>query len=204
MHYRPRLSKESALAEIAKRYREKSKRHFRNQPKPRTRAAVRIAELTRLYDYKWGKVVLPDTAEGMEAARIMAHHIAHLKDASRRISDWLATCAPWLPLVERERLINDALECPLKWRADKLAWKIGVTEETRTKLKLTTIGAVDCSKAQREQRRRQRSTERKRDIRRANGAKPRAAYERQSRTKRAPWVVAGLSRATWYRRQRET
>jgi len=39
-----------------------------------------------------------------------------------------------------------------------------------------------------------------RERRRANGAKQRAEYETGSTTARQPWLAAGISRRTWYRR----
>jgi hypothetical protein len=101
--------------------------------------------------------------------------------------------------VDRERLINEAQECPLKWTADKLAWKFKVTQEQRRRLALKTIGAIDLSKAERIKTRRAHNKAASRAYRRANGAKPRAQYLAQF-TK--PWIAAGISRATWYRRLR--
>lgn len=201
----PMLSKASAHAEIAQRYREQAKRAARKYPtsKPRTHAALRISELTRLFDDKWGRMFLPESDAGFQAARVMAHHLGRLKDGPRRISAWFEACARWLDMGERERIITEVEECPLRWTADKLAWKFQVTDEQRTRLKLTTIGSIDVPKAERIKRRRQRKRERMTERRRSEGAMPRREYLKSVK-KPMPWLAEGVSRATWYRRHRET
>ncbi|MDO8596405.1 MAG: hypothetical protein Q7R45_07260 [Sulfuricaulis sp.] len=203
----PMLSKASARAEIAERYRKSAKRAARRagNPKPRTQAAIRIGELTRLFDDRWGRVHIPEGNDGYQAARIMVHHIGHLRrDVPRRISAWLQCCTPWMDLAERENLIRDVEECPIKWTADKLAWKLRVNEATRSRLRLTTIGAIDFTKAQRAARRAERKRVNRQASRRAAGTRPRAEYLAGLPKSRQLWVEAGISRATWYRRQRET
>src|SRR5947199_200887 len=79
--------------EVSKRYRAMAKKRHK---RPLTFAAIRAAELTRLYDHRYGPVLIPETDQGMVAARIMVHHLARLRDAPRRITAWMATCAPWL------------------------------------------------------------------------------------------------------------
>jgi hypothetical protein len=172
--------------------------------RPRTQAAVRISELTRLFDDRWGPMLLPDSDEGFQAARVMAHHIGRLKDAPRRISAWLHTCAPWLAMAERERLIAEVEECPLRWTADKLAWKLKITEADRNRLKITTIGATDLPKAERIKRRKSRKNAARASARRLAGAMTRPDYLATVRRKAEPWKAEGISRATWFRRQRAT
>ncbi len=54
------------------------------------------------------------------------------------------------------------------------------------------------------ERRKIKDRERAQRRRRALDAKPRAEYEANSLSQIKPWLTAGVSRATWYRRQRET
>jgi hypothetical protein len=187
-------------AEIAKRY----AWHEKATKRPRTIAAIRVSELTRLFDYRYSRMYLPEGDDTLIAARIMAHHLGSLRDAPRRIEAWLATCTPWLGLAERERLISEVAECPLRWRADKLGWKLRLSDVERRKLKITTIGAFDVTKAERAKRRASSKRERERNRRSRSGAKSRAAYLAQQKTKAPPWTAAGLTRSTWYRRQRTT
>jgi hypothetical protein len=52
--------------------------------------------------------------------------------------------------------------------------------------------------------RRERDRQRKISNRRARGVQQRANYLASVSAKSKPWQAAGMSRATWYRRQRET
>ncbi len=127
-------------------------------------------------------------------ARIVAHHLGALPDAPRRITSWILTYAPWISLRDRERLISEVIACPIKWSADKLAWKLRLDDATRTRLKIKTIGAFDLTKPQRLARRK---------AKRAHRDSLRRPRKRQPVGK--PWIAAGISKATWYRRQsRET
>lgn len=127
----------------------------------RSMAAIRLAELTRWLDDATGAGVELEPGErSVLIARIFAHHMGGLPDAPRRVQAWINRYAPWLTLASREVLIAEVSQCPLKWSADKLAWKIGLTDEQRSRLKITTIGAIDCSKEQRAERRKQRSAQR--------------------------------------------
>lgn len=172
--------------EIAKRYARKASKSFNK--KPRTTAALRLADLTRYLDDRFGKMTVPESDEGVEFARIVAHHLGGLTDAPRRISSWIATCAPWLPIPERERLISEVSENRLRWSADKLGWKLRLTDATRSRLGITTIGAIDCNRDQRKARRKAKQRE----------------YDRLRRPKvpktTPPWLILGIARRTWYRR----
>lgn len=130
--------------EIAKRYAAKRRRFG-----PVSFAAIRVSELSRLFAHRYSGLQLPDSDEGVQMARVMAHHMGRLRDAPRRISQWCERNAPWLGLQEIERLIRDATECPLRWKADRLAWLLGVTAAERDEVGLRTIGATDQTREQR-------------------------------------------------------
>jgi hypothetical protein len=136
--------------EIKRRYASKAKVGTRT----RSMAAIRLAEITRLIDDRYGRgVELDPCPDSVALARIVAHHMGALPDAPRRIASWLLDRAPWIKGADRERLISEVVACPLKWSADKLAWKIGLTDAKRTELKIRTIGAIDCNQDQRKARR---------------------------------------------------
>jgi hypothetical protein len=193
--FTPEQLKASKHAEIASRYRTAG---TSAKNRPVTFAAIRAAELTKLYRARYGRE-LPEGDAGVTAARIMVHHLARLRDASRRIASWIDRWAPWLDLQEGERLIREATECPLKWKADKLAWKLRITSAEREALGIRTIGAIDQTSAERKELAKQRRAERERNRRRAQGAKPRADYQAGAQGK--PWKAASISRATWYRQR---
>lgn len=177
--------------EIAKRYRRKSAKLANRS---RGLAAIRLSELTRWLDDTFGQgVELEASDASYSLVRIVAHHLGALPDSPRRITRWTGTYAPWISPRDLERLIREVIECPIKWGADKLAWKLRLSDATRTRLKIRTIGAFDLTKAQRIARRKAKQ----------------AKYDQQRRPRKRqpvgqPWIAAGLSRATWYRRHRET
>jgi len=82
---------------------------------------------------------------------------------------------------------------------DTLAWRLRLTMERRTRLRITSIGAIDVRKEDRPAYLREHHRRRKEDERRANGVKPRTEYLAAVKAKE-PWVALGISRATWYRR----
>jgi hypothetical protein len=153
--------------EIKRRYSREAKVGKRTK----SMAAIRLAELTRWYDDTHGAgVELEPGDNALRIAEIFAHHLAGLAKAEQRIAEWISFYAPSIPPRERQHLIANATGKPIHWSADKLAWKIGLRDEQRTRLKITTIGAVDCSREQRQARRNARKAERERKRRQAKRA----------------------------------
>jgi hypothetical protein len=87
---------------------------------------------------------------------------------------------------------------PQLMTADKVGDLLQVTAEERHFAKITTIAAVDETRAERAERRRVEKAEK---IRAERNRKPRAAYEAESISRERPWEELGISRRTWYRRQ---
>jgi hypothetical protein len=62
----------------------------------------------------------------------MAHHLARRPgDARRRITAWCELQAPWMTAGELEQLSARVLAKPLRWRADKLAKRLNLTDAER-------------------------------------------------------------------------
>ena len=61
----------------------------------------------------------------------------------------LVGASPWMQEAERAELIAAVVAKPLRWRADKLAARVGLTAAERERLNIRTIGAVDLDKAAR-------------------------------------------------------
>lgn len=149
--------------EIKRRY----EQHAKVSKRSRGMAAIRISELTRwMHDTIGAGVELEPNPQTETIIRIFAHHFISLPSGERRLSSWFDRYCPWLELRDREYLISEANHCPLKWSADKLAWKIRLTDAKRTELKITTIGAIDCNSDQRKARAKQRRAAREK-VRRA-------------------------------------
>ncbi len=193
-----RPSQEAVAAlkrEIADRYASANRKKFG----PVTMAAIRASEMARLYRRRYPNLQLPCDDEGENLARLMLQHLNRLRDAPRRMDRWLGRWCPWLDEASHEHMLSDALTVQLRYRADKLAWKLKVTAVERQELGLRTIGAIDQTKAERAAI--AKAKRRARDIarRRAKGVKPREQYEEKSANRTKPWEAAGISRRTWYR-----
>jgi hypothetical protein len=163
-----------------------------------TITTLRVAELRRLFQARYGHV-LPDDDAGRDDVLIMANHLARGQDAERRIALWLGLWAPWMSKQEIIAIATKVIAKPIRWRADKLGIRLRLTEAERTRLGITTIGSVEVTKAERLARRRQRTRQRVLRLRRAKGVKPRADYEANSLTRNKPWKRLGMSRRSWYR-----
>lgn len=158
---RPSPQRVAALKhEIAQRYK-RNAAEARKRNRSRGMAAIRLSELTRWLDDQFGEGVELEAGDASYLiVRIFAHHLGALPDTARRITRWTATYAPWISPRDLERLISEVVDCPIKWTADKLAWKIRLTDAKRTELKIRTIGAVDCNREQRAARRKAKRKER--------------------------------------------
>lgn len=179
-------------------------------------AGLRVAELERLFVSRFG-IELPYDDAGRDDLVLIAHHIGRRAgEPGRRIATWCRTHAPWITAAELEQLVDDVRTKPRRWRADTLAERVNLTEAERSRLKITTIGAVDVTKAERTAARLARARETKAQKRRAAGAMPRAiprAIHRASETvegsrpQSANMVPAGqahTSRIEWQRVRHST
>lgn len=89
--------------------------------------------------------------------------------------------------------------------ADALAEMIDLQYEDRKRLGIFTIGAVDMTKRQRANARKQRKLEhdriKRKAKRRERGAPSREQYLAESLSRAKPWEAEGVSRRTWERRR---
>lgn len=164
--------------------------------------ALRISDLSTLFRSRYG-ITLPEDDSGRDDIRLAVDHLASLPHPAKAITCWLETWAPWMTLAEHRQVIADGIANQRHWKADALAWRLRLTYQERSMLGITTIGAIDMSKAQREKRRKDMDRLRKAAKRRAAGAVLRDRYERASIEQAQPWIAEGISRRTWYRRQRQ-
>ncbi|MDB5937583.1 MAG: hypothetical protein JWQ01_4927 [Massilia sp.] len=174
----------------------------RKRRSPMQLVGLRLNDLAKLFRSRYG-TTLPDDDAGRDDLMVAVHHLASLAHPRGHMTRWLEVWAPWLTIVEQKAIMAEAIANPQRWTADGLAWRLRLTKEQRTMLGITTIGAIDESKAMRAKRRKQLDRQRKENARRAQGIKPRATYEHQSLSKAKPWEVEGISRASWYRRRKQ-
>jgi hypothetical protein len=152
--------------EIARRYAWQAQEwRKRNDAKPdhaRLLTLIRLRELERLFKRRYGRL-LPDDDAGRDDLKIAAHHIALLRGEVRQhVICWARAWAPWMPQHEAEGLADEVEAEPHKFTADALAWRLRLSMAERTALKITTIGAFDVTKAEREAIQREKRRERDR------------------------------------------
>ena len=176
------------------------RRRNRHRGRPSV-TVLRLAELSRLFAARYG-VTLPDDDAGRDDAAIMMNYLAQLPgDQGARLTAWASTHAPWLQGDELAAAIDTATAGPRIHKADELGAMLGLTDAERTRLHISTIGPIDVSKRERAKRRLARKRLAETARRRARGARPRKDYETTALSHLKPWKRAGISRATWYRRQ---
>jgi hypothetical protein len=163
----------------------------------------RINDLNRLNAHRYGgdraTYVFPDDDAGREDLDILIKHYAEYHPASpARI---IKIRAPWMSEEESARAIYMAFAYPRRWRSPTLGKLLNYSKEEWRILKLRTITPVGLSK---EDRKRISARDRMERRRRRKGSKPRALYEAKSLSRQKPWEKEGISRASWYRRHRET
>lgn len=176
--------------EIARKYRRKGRPAKNN---------IRLGELNRLLNDRFGHE-LPaladdDTAAGCLLA--LGLHLARLSNPEMRIREMIRLRAPWLD-HEVDAVITKLMTIKIKLDADRVGKLIRLDDKTRTRLKITTIGAVDCTKAQRQSRRKKLARDRERARRLKAGAKPHAEAIEHAK----PWIEEGISRATYFRKRK--
>ncbi|MCK1480473.1 hypothetical protein IVB27_38515 [Bradyrhizobium sp. 197] len=167
-------------------------------------STLRCNDLERFYRDRYG-ALLPDDDAGRADALIMLHHIYFRQAVDRPwlMNEWLNRCAPFIVGEEREAMIAAVFRRPMKYRADRLAQELGLTFARRQRLGITTIGAIDVTAEQRKERQKMKDTEQHAKRRRDAGRMTRHEYVTASLSKIAPWQVQGISRRTWYRRQKQ-
>jgi hypothetical protein len=105
--------------------------------------------------------------------------------------------------AEAQDVIEEAEATPRARKADELASYLRLDYETRQRLGITMIGAYDADKRERRRRRQERDRQAKERRRGEKGAQTRAEWlEANSISRAKPWEEQGISRITWYRRQK--
>jgi hypothetical protein len=101
-------------------------------------------------------------------------------------------------MADHLALIDEVDRPGTYWKADALARELRLDDATRTRLKIRTIGAIDCTKAQRAKRCRERRAAAEAARRAKAGAVPRALSEARLK----PWLTLGISESTYRRKKR--
>lgn len=184
-------SQQAKHREIAVRYGKRSRARKVRYPI----AALRVGELKRLAMFWWG-AVLPECDECSVFVRVVANHLASLSgDPTDRITKFIETRAPWLSEDEVDEIVDLADQSPTHYSADSVARAVGLDYATRQRLRIKTIGAVDCLKAERKRLRTSANARAEAARRLKRGVKPRLRNISEER----PWEDFFVSRSTYYR-----
>lgn len=132
---------------------------------------IRRNDLGRLFLHRYG-ITLPDDEAGREDAALMLAHIAVGADPEARMDHFLDLRCPWMSAAERNRAKAIAVTTRIMWTADQLAAMVGLTMAERTRLNITTIGAIDCDAEARKSIRLEKQRARQREYRQAERERP--------------------------------
>lgn len=178
----------------------------RRKPRPAKTEAEKwdIARLRRIKDlrvllrYRYGPTVPGDDA-GREDLFWLLLHISAGPHALVKMHHTVDVLAPWMTASEREQFVGRVSCEPHLPSARRLGRELNVNHELREQLGLWSTWPCDMTAAQMVEWRKAKDRARKRERR---GAKSRANYLAANTVNRTkPWLAAGISRRTWYRRQ---
>jgi hypothetical protein len=113
-----------------------------------------FSDLNRLLHHRYGPQ-LPDDDAGRDDAFSAVNLLIVRADGKMRARNWVRRRAPWYA-DELEEKIDKLIAHPYRFKADTLGRKLGLTIAERDQLKITTIRAIDFTKAQMDERRRER------------------------------------------------
>jgi hypothetical protein len=181
---------------FARRYRRNKKRGRA----PNSVVGLRMRDLETFFNDRYGPA-LPDDDAGRDELFIAANTLCwYADDPAPRIRAWAAQRAPWMREHDLDDMIDRIIARPLRWTADKLAQRLGLTDADRARLAISTIGSIDVSREQRLARRQEQQRIAKEIKRRLAGATPQDKLRARSAAHRKPWLALGISERTWYRR----
>ncbi|MCA1492755.1 hypothetical protein I6F11_17685 [Ensifer sp. NBAIM29] len=185
-----------------------ARKRARRQEWQYSRELQRIREIEKLIRHRHGSII-PDPAGTDDVDTCLAYlRAVAFTPRTQDLASWSRKWAPWVDPITLQTI--EATGAQRRWmiKADAVARLLSVTMADRTKLGLRTIGACDMSiedrKKQAKANKRERDRNRQEQKRRAEGREDRASYEATSLSRLKPWEAAGMSRAAWYRAQRET
>jgi hypothetical protein len=187
----------------------------RRRSHPYDRTAHRRSEIEKIIKFRHEGCV-PDTDD----ADIYLYQIAcclvrlaskrgkpSYEDLVDRLEMWCEVWAPEVSTMLRRQACKKAFSRKRIDKADECARSLRLSYSERSLLSITTIGAFDADKQQRQKlsraRKQLRDREKSAEKRAAAGAIPRAQYLAESLSAKKPWKMERISRRTWERnRQR--
>lgn len=148
-------------------------------------ASLRIGQLRRLLNRRWGAVLPPDDA-GRGDVAVMLDHMVQRSDRPFEIDNFLDAQAPWMPQEEREAAKQAAATGGARWSADALGQHLRLTMAERSELKITTIAPCDVDRERRVEIQKEKHRERERLRRRREAVR---IVKRRRRFTDRDWTV---------------
>ena len=168
---------------------------------------LRLGDLQKFLRFRYGRTLPGDDAGRDDLHELLLPISLGPDGSTEKMKNAIEVWAPWMDSGEAMQLIDRVNRTPSYLRlptARQLGERLPVTNQERERLNLQTIKPFDMSDEQLTELRKTRDRARKLLQRQAAGSKPRAEYLANSLTKQKPWESEGISRATWYRKRRET
>jgi hypothetical protein len=174
----------------------------------RRRFLLRGFEIEAVVKSRHGNVV-PDV-RGTDDLELAVAYLVSYAGSGFEPTGFAARFMPWLDIKSKEMAsarrvfarTQPTAKSPFFFSADDVARHLGVSLAERDALGLRTIGACDVDREERLQIAKARKRQKDRDRQRASrkSSKSREEYVANSVHASKPWIAAGVSRATWYRK----
>lgn len=169
---------------------------------------LRMREIEKVIRHRHGTFIPdPSGTDDIDLCLCYLRAVA-MTPGNQDLESWCARWAPWANPQTIEEIEKLRIDRKRMLKADDVARLLMVSFAERTKLKLRTIGAYDVTKIERtelaKEKKRATDKNRQKQKRIMEGRQDRASYEAASISKAKPWEILGISRAGWYRKQRET
>jgi hypothetical protein len=166
---------------------------------------LRIGDLNKIFAGRYGRGAagrenwqFPNDDSGLEDLKILIHTYHWTNPLKMpRIIDLRA---PW---ADAQAILDEVEAYPRSWKSGTLGQLLNYSGPEWRRQRPRTIAPVDMTPEDRKDFSRILSNGKRKAKRARSGMKTRAEYESQSLSKTKPWVVEGVSRATWYRRRTE-
>jgi hypothetical protein len=169
--------------------------------------SLRVGDLQKIFRHRYGHE-LPNDDAGRHDLRELLLPISLGYQANRKMKHAVDIWAKWMTADEAQRLIDEVNRTPIylrKLTAQEMGQRQNITNHIRESLGLRTIAPIDLTPAQLLERRKEKHRLRMWRRRRGNGSIDREDWlTKHALTRSKPWTAKGISRATWYRRQRKS
>jgi hypothetical protein len=131
----------------------------------------RLRDLNRFFHHRYRSLTLPDDDSGREDLAVALDHIVWRSNGALVLRNWVRSWAPWISDSELVTMVNAAGRA---WTATALGTHLGLTDDERTELKITTIAPRGLTEAEWKAIRKSRKRKRDRDAKRRKRNKAKA------------------------------